>query len=106
MLAKAVANESNSKFFSISSSSLTSKYVGEGEKLVRAMFAVARELQVLYRLFHSYKISHYWSIYLVFNPTLVCFGIFSLSGPESSFSPRDNFSFSLLGLLLGVSVKV
>uniref|UniRef100_A0A8C4PZW5 Spastin n=1 Tax=Eptatretus burgeri TaxID=7764 RepID=A0A8C4PZW5_EPTBU len=45
MLAKAVANESNATFFSISAASLTSKYVGEGEKLVRAMFAVARELQ-------------------------------------------------------------
>ncbi|KAM6459564.1 spastin isoform 2-T2 [Liasis olivaceus] len=45
MLAKAVAAESNSTFFSISAASLTSKYVGEGEKLVRALFAVARELQ-------------------------------------------------------------
>lgn len=32
-------------FFSISAASLTSKYVGEGEKLVRALFAIARELQ-------------------------------------------------------------
>ncbi|XP_060042812.1 spastin isoform X4 [Erinaceus europaeus] len=45
MLAKAVAAESNATFFSISAASLTSKYMGEGEKLVRALFAVARELQ-------------------------------------------------------------
>ncbi|KAG8193678.1 hypothetical protein JTE90_024041 [Oedothorax gibbosus] len=45
MLAKAVACESNSTFLNISASSLTSKWVGEGEKLVRALFAVARELQ-------------------------------------------------------------
>ncbi|KAH3765891.1 neuronal spastin [Pelomyxa schiedti] len=45
MIAKAVAHEAKARFFSISASSLTSKWVGEGEKLVRALFAVARYLQ-------------------------------------------------------------
>lgn len=43
MIAKAVATECSATFFNISASSLTSKYVGEAEKMVRAMFSVAAE---------------------------------------------------------------
>jgi hypothetical protein len=46
LLAKAVASSSGFKFFSISASALTSKWVGEGEKMVRTLFALAREMQV------------------------------------------------------------
>lgn len=44
MLARAVATESHSTFFAISASSLTSKFLGESEKLVRALFALAKLL--------------------------------------------------------------
>jgi spastin len=38
LLAKAVATESGFSFFSISAASVTSKYLGEGEKLMRVYF--------------------------------------------------------------------
>jgi len=41
-LGKCIASQSNSTFFSISASTITSKWIGEGEKSVRALFAVAR----------------------------------------------------------------
>lgn len=45
LLGKAVATNINATFFNISASSLTSKWIGQGEKLVRALFAVAGALQ-------------------------------------------------------------
>ena len=45
LIAKAIATDSSSTFFSISASSLMSKWMGEGEKMVKALFAVARAKQ-------------------------------------------------------------
>ncbi|CAH8492117.1 unnamed protein product [Dicrocoelium dendriticum] len=45
MLAKAIASESNCLFFNISAASLFSKWLGESENLVRALFSIARQVQ-------------------------------------------------------------
>ncbi len=41
LIGKAIAHESGATFFAISASSLMSKWIGEGEKTVRTLFAVA-----------------------------------------------------------------
>ena len=45
MIGRCIASQANATFLCISASSITSKWVGESEKLVRALFAVARARQ-------------------------------------------------------------
>ncbi|XP_077301404.1 fidgetin-like protein 1 [Arctopsyche grandis] len=44
MIGKCIASQCKATFFSISASSLTSKWVGEGEKMVRALFYLGRKM--------------------------------------------------------------
>jgi SpoVK/Ycf46/Vps4 family AAA+-type ATPase len=50
LIGKAIAHQAGATFFSISASSLTSKWIGEGERTVRALFALAaaREPSVVF----------------------------------------------------------
>lgn len=45
MIGKCIARQAKATFFCISSAALTSKWIGEGEKLVRALFLYARVKQ-------------------------------------------------------------
>jgi len=44
MLAKAVASASGAHFINVNMSAITSKWFGEGERLVRAVFSIAHKL--------------------------------------------------------------
>lgn len=73
LIGRAIASKSGAKFFNISASSLMSKWVGEGEKMVRALFAVAREFQVgiCYSLMHHCTLV-FMPCWVITNRILLC----------------------------------
>ncbi len=48
LLAKAVANETNATFIKIVASEFVKKYIGEGARLVREVFELAKEKSTSY----------------------------------------------------------